>query len=200
MRRFISSLLLLLGTTSTANATSPEFPICDADDAGPGFVVDRFGGVGPDCAVRWIAPDLRPGGVTFELWRDGARIATQTDADATDELQPQRRHECDGSIVDTHKVLASYAASFPDALDGDEIRISDASGRLGTTYVDGSSAGICPTLDWATDECQVCAPDAPAYGCLSASPSSGGSGAPWLVVLVGLAIALVARRRVTMGG
>jgi hypothetical protein len=138
--------------------------------------------------VRWISPALRPGGVTFELVRDGIVIETQLDAEAGDERQPERRHECDGSVTDTFRVLASYSATFPDALDGDAIHISDANGALGVTYI--VADGTCPPIDRATYECQVCAPDGPpAFGCLSVSRAgAGGSGAPWGVVVVGVAI------------
>jgi hypothetical protein len=200
MRRPIV-LAVLLGTTSTATATTPAYPICDADNGSPGFVVEGpGGGAPPGCPVRWIAPALRPGGVTFELWRDGQLVETRLDTEAADEMAPQRRHECDGSVVDTFAVLASYTVEFPDAQPGDEIQISDAGGSIGVTYV-GTASG-CPAIDLVAEECQVCVPDGPGgFGCLSAAPGGGGAGgggAPWGVILVGVAV-MIGRRARTAG-
>jgi hypothetical protein len=190
MRAVLCSLALpCVLAASVAHASSPEFPICDADPQLGSLVVD-VSDLGPSCPVRWLQPTPRDGGVRFELRApDGALIHDLTVIDPAAFAIPERRHECDGSVVDTTRTLSEYTASFSDAAPGDQVRLLDADGTLLAQGTFGDST--CPAIDFTPAECQVCGPDV-SPGCADAGAGGRGLGT---FVAIALGAILLRRRR-----
>jgi hypothetical protein len=183
--RIAISLAVLLLQASSAAASSPAFPICDAEP-GSGFLATVDGTLGTDCPIRWIESEPVAGGITFELHTAGGELAGTGHVTEPDTLgAPQTRHECDGTIDETTRPVFAYTARFLTAQPGDQVWVIDHGNAIATaTY---RETGGCAPLELAAEECQVCVPEA-TMGCADA----GGGGGGLALALVGLAL-VVAR-------
>jgi hypothetical protein len=188
--RVALTALIVLSASSTAHASSPEFPICDADEP-LGFLVAEPGQLAPGCAVRWIEPEPVAGGVRFELHApDGQLIGDGVDPTALEVQAPERRHECDGTVVDTVRSVYEYSVTFQTAQQGDQVWVIDTA--TGNVFANATYEGQeCTTIALAASECQVCGPEA-SMGCADVS---GGRGTGVLVFAALGAIMLRRRRR-----
>jgi hypothetical protein len=188
--RFALAAVLLVSWSTTAVASSPEFPICDANPE-PGFLAVTEGRLGPGCPVRWIESEPVVGGIAFELHTSDGRLAGTGRVTTPDELAvPERRHECDGTIADTTRTVYAYTATFLTAQPGDQVWMINSSGSAFATATYDFDGG-CPAFEFAVTECQVCAPEA-AMGCADAG--GGGGGFAFGLVALGLVALRRARR------